>query len=172
MLALKCLWCSSDLLQGWWLAYKAWVMNSSRFIFTFIQDNLLTLTVPTPSVQLDVALKKKKHSFGEKEKSLSINVCSATHQLHAWPWAGCWTYLSRVFWLRQLSVWLQSRRPGFDPWVGKIPWRGKWQPIPVFLPGKSHGQWSMVGYCPWGRKESDMTERLHFASLPLNCCSS
>ena len=38
------------------------------------------------------------------------------------------------------------------------PWRRKWQPTPVFLPGKSHGPWSLVGYHPWGRKESDMTE--------------
>ena len=52
--------------------------------------------------------------------------------------------------------------PGFDPWVGKIPWRRKWQPTPVFLPGKSHGRRSLVGYSPWGRKESDTTERLHF----------
>ena len=60
------------------------------------------------------------------------------------------------------KVCLQCGRPGFDPWVGKIPWRRKWQPTPVFLPGKSHGQRSLVGYCPWGRKESDTTERLHF----------
>ena len=47
---------------------------------------------------------------------------------------------------------LQCRRPGFNPWVGKIPWRRKWQPIPVFLPWESHGQRSMMGYCPWGHK--------------------
>ena len=41
-------------------------------------------------------------------------------------------------------------------------WRRKWQPTPVFLPGKSHGLWSLVGYCPCGRKESDTTEWLHF----------
>ena len=40
----------------------------------------------------------------------------------------------------------------FDPWVGKIPWRRKWTPTPVFLPGKSHGQRSLVGYSPWGHK--------------------
>ena len=40
--------------------------------------------------------------------------------------------------------------------------RRQWQPTPVFLPGKSHGRRSLVGYSPWGRKESDMTERLHF----------
>ena len=41
-------------------------------------------------------------------------------------------------------------------------WRRKWQPSPVFLPGKSHGQRNLVGYSPWGRRESDTTERLHF----------
>ena len=44
----------------------------------------------------------------------------------------------------------QSRRLGFDLWVRKIPWRRKWQPTLVFLPGKSHGQRSLVGYSPWG----------------------
>ena len=43
--------------------------------------------------------------------------------------------------------------------------RRKWQPTPVLFPGKSHGQRSVVGYSPWGRKESDTTERLHFTSL-------
>ena len=46
----------------------------------------------------------------------------------------------------------------FNPWVRKIPWRRKWQPTPVFLPRKSHGQRSLVGYSPWCRKEWDMTE--------------
>ena len=46
----------------------------------------------------------------------------------------------------------RRRRCGFDPWVGKIPWRRKWQPIPVFLPGKSHEQRSLAGYSPWVRK--------------------
>ena len=48
---------------------------------------------------------------------------------------------------------------GFDPWVGKIPWRRKWQRAPVLLPGKSHGQRSLVGYSPKGHKEWDMTEQ-------------
>ena len=55
---------------------------------------------------------------------------------------------------------MQYRKWGFNPWVGKIPWRREWPPTPVFLPGKSHGQRSLAGYSPWGRKESDMTERL------------
>ena len=50
------------------------------------------------------------------------------------------------------------KRHGFDPWVKKIPWRRKWQPMPVFLPGESQGQRSLVGYSPWGCKELDTTE--------------
>ena len=43
----------------------------------------------------------------------------------------------------------------FDSWVGKIPWRRKWQPTPVFLPGESHGQRSLEGYSPWGQRVGD-----------------
>ena len=53
----------------------------------------------------------------------------------------------------------RCKRRRFDPWVQKIPWSRKWQPAPVFLPGESHGQRSLVGYSPWGRKEPDTTER-------------
>ena len=56
----------------------------------------------------------------------------------------------------------ECRRPGFIPWVRKIPWRRKWQPTPVFIPGESHEQRSLVGYTPWGLKELDMTEWLLF----------
>ena len=55
----------------------------------------------------------------------------------------------------------RPKRRGFDPWVGKIPWRRKWQPTLVFFPGESHGQRSLVGYSPWGCKESDTTEPFH-----------
>ena len=57
----------------------------------------------------------------------------------------------RVQWLKR-KIPLVSRRYGFDPWVRKIPWRRKWEPIPVFLPGKSHGQRSLVGHSPWSCK--------------------
>ena len=52
------------------------------------------------------------------------------------------------------------KRRRFDPWVRKIPWRRKWQPTIVFLPGEYHGQRSLAGYSPWDHKESDMTELL------------
>ena len=47
------------------------------------------------------------------------------------------------------------KKLGFDPWVGKIPWRRKWQPTPVFLPERFHGQKTLAGPSPWGHKESD-----------------
>ena len=52
----------------------------------------------------------------------------------------------------------RCKRCGFDPWVGKTPWRSKWQPTPVFLPGKSNGQRNLEGYSLWDHKELDMTE--------------
>ena len=55
-------------------------------------------------------------------------------------------------------IQLQYRRPGFNPWVGKIPWRRKWQPTPVCLPGEFLEQRKLVGYSPWGHNESDRTE--------------
>ena len=61
-------------------------------------------------------------------------------------------HIELPLWLRQLRVCLQHGKPGFDPWVGKIPWRRKWQPTPVLLPGKSHGWRNLAGYSPWGHR--------------------
>ena len=60
------------------------------------------------------------------------------------------------------SICLECRSLGFNPWVRKIPWRRKWQPTPVLLPGKFHGWRSPMGCSPWGHKESDTNEQLHF----------
>ena len=62
----------------------------------------------------------------------------------------------------------RCKRHWFDHWVGKIPWRRKWQPTPVFSPGESHGQRSLAGYSPRGRGESDTTEPA-FTSSALTC---
>ena len=55
---------------------------------------------------------------------------------------------------------LQRRRPKFNPWVRKIPWRKAWRSTPVVLPGEFHGQRSLMGYSPWGCKDLDITEWL------------
>ena len=69
-------------------------------------------------------------------------------------------YTWAPWWLRQWRVCLWRRRLGLNHRGGKIPWRRTWQPTPVSLPGKSHGQWSLVGYRPRGHKESDRSEQL------------
>ena len=71
-----------------------------------------------------------------------------------------------------LPTWLSARestwqcrrhtRSGFDPWVGKIPWRRAWQPTPVFLPGESHGQRSLAGYSWWGHRELDTIKHAQY----------
>ena len=67
------------------------------------------------------------------------------------------------------SAWQcrRGRRHGFDPWVGKIPWRRKWQPTPVFLVGESQGQRSLVGYSAWSHKELDRAEHGHTTSFSI-----
>ena len=59
------------------------------------------------------------------------------------------------------AVQKNCRKHSFDPWVGQIPWRRKWQPTPVFLPVKFHEQRSLVGYSSWDRKELDTTKQLN-----------
>jgi len=58
-----------------------------------------------------------------------------------------------------LGISVRCRRPRFDPFIGKIPGRREWLPTPAFLPEESHGQRSLMGYSPWGCKESDSTEQ-------------
>ena len=74
--------------------------------------------------------------------------------------------------LKGLPRWLSGkesacwcRRCSFNPSLGKIPWRRKWQHTPVFLPGKSHIQKRLAGYSLWGHKELDMTEWLSAHTL-------
>ena len=74
------------------------------------------------------------------------------HRTLHFPWIPLWLSWKRIY--------LQCGRPGFDLWVGKIPWMKAWQSAPVFLPREYHGQKSLVGYSPWGRKESNMIEQL------------
>ena len=81
-----------------------------------------------------------------------------------------WIFIGTCYVLKasQVAVVIKNRSAnkgdnkirGFDPWIGKTPWRRKWQPTPVFLPGKSYGQKSSAGYSPWRHKNLDMTEHM------------
>ena len=89
-----------------------------------------------------------KQAYKQEKKKLDLYLTSC-----GLPW-----------WLSSKEPNCQFRRSRFNPWVEKIPLRRKSQPTPVFLLGKSHGQRSLVGYSPWGDKESDMMKRI---TLPL-----
>ena len=86
-------------------------------------------------------------SWGHKESDTTEWLNWTELNLYPWlPW-----------WLNGKESACQCRRHGFHPWVGKIPWRRKWQPTTIFLSGKSHGQRSLAGYSSWSRRESDTT---------------
>ena len=87
----------------------------------------------------------------------------------------CFPVMCLLIFKLGLPMWLSGKesacpcrrckRCWFHPWVGKNPWSRKWQPSPVFLPGKFHRQRSLVGYSPWGSKELDTLEKLSTKAL-------
>ena len=79
----------------------------------------------------------------------------------------CWFFLDDSGVKKSTCHFRRYRRCGFNPWVGKIPWRRKWQPTPVFLPGESHGQRSLAGYSPRGCEGSDTTK--HSMQTHMKC---
>ena len=74
------------------------------------------------------------------------------------------------WWLSGKEPPCQCRRCGFNPWVRKVPWRRKWQPPPIFLPGKSHGQRSLVRYSSRGHKRVgyDVEAKQQYISIVLD----
>ena len=81
-------------------------------------------------------------------------------------WLSNWTKLN---WSSLVAQTVKNPPAMWETWLGKIPWRSKWLPTPVFWPGEFHGQRSPASYSPWGRKELHMTEHLsfHFTSYTL-----
>ena len=93
----------------------------------------------TNSYKRSLTWKGNRHSYLRRKERLKWDVLKEVHRL--------------PLWLSWQSIHLQCRKPGFDPWVGKIPSRGEWLPTPVFWTGE------FLDY-PWGQKESDTTEWL------------
>ena len=80
------------------------------------------------------------------------------------------------WWPSSRRIYLPMQECGFDPWVGKIPWRRKWQPTPVFLPGESHGQRSLAGCSPWGckrvRHNLATKQQMPACGMPVGLCAN
>ena len=98
-----------------------------------------------PGVLQSMGLQRVRHDW-----TTELNWTKDYFGLPRWPSGKEFTYHCRGL-----------KRCVFSPWFGKIPWNRKWQPTPVFLHEKFHGQRSMVGYSPWGCKDSNMTEWLN-----------
>ena len=98
------------------------------------------------------------------ERTAAVTGHTGKGWLWGWPSAGIWDLGSigtcLEFWYTPDGLagrlWcIRHKRLRFDPWVRKIPWRRKWQPTPVFLPGEPHRQRSLADCGPWGHKETD-----------------
>ena len=132
---------------------KASILRRSAFF-------MVQLLHPYVTTGKTIALTRR--TFVSKVMSLLFNMLSRWAAVYGV--AQSWTRLKRLSSISSSQVAQRLKclplmwRPGFNPWVGKIPWRRKWQPTPVFLPGESHGWRSLVGYSPWGPKESDTNE--------------
>ena len=102
-----------------------------------ISENSWGVRVELPLGINFIDLMSKKNCSNEKPLNFAVSFVTA-------PWYGL------PWWIRWWSACLQCGKPRFDLWIGKIPWRSKWQPTPILLPGKYHGWRSLVGYSPWG----------------------
>ena len=107
---------------------------------------------------LDVELSLQRQGAPE-------SVCGTPWNLSPWFSIFCWSFLFAPHHFPGGSSGKEPtcpcRRPKrhrFYPWMGKTPWRRKWQPTPVFLPGEPHGQRSLADCSPWSCKESDTTK--------------
>ena len=116
----------------------------------------LFLLLPYPLCKLSVTFPGKGNG-----NPLQYSVTEQLTHTHTW----CYSFPRGARGRESACQGRRHRRHGFDPWVRRIPWRRKWHLIPVFLPGKSHGQRSLAGYSQWGHKESDTTEPLNTLTL-------
>ena len=117
-----------------WLA-----LSRPHIIFQLVANNREVL--PDPLSQKITGLVRRFLRRNMSSSKILCYIIISTEFQCRLPW-----------WLRWYSVCLQCGRLEFNPWVGKIPWRRKWQSTPLLLPGKSHGWRSLEGYSLWGCK--------------------
>ena len=135
-------------------------MTPCNFWGQVIKDILASFLFSVGSLTLGEA---SHHVVKASRQTKGWSIWCRTEVSYQQPW---WASLV-VQTVKNLPVMQETR---VHPWIGKIPWRRKWHPTPVFLPGEFHGQRSLWGCNPEGHKESDTTEQLihnqQQASLP------
>ena len=112
------------------------ITRSNRFKYHHLEPHTHILILML-CYTLKSTLSSLPRDKGKSKKQLFILFLSISKKLAQWQ-----------------RIHLQWKRCGFNSWVRKIPWRREWQPILVFLPGKSHGQRNLVGHSPWGHKKA------------------
>ena len=132
----------SRMMEKWWCLHPLWRGRVwTGYSFTEGASGGGQAASWTPGRQVSIAVR----DWGEKSKCHKFSDQPRSSQ--GFPGGS------------DCKVCLRCGRPRLDPW------RRKWQPTPVLLPGKSHGWRILAVYSPWGCKELDMTEWLHFISL-------
>ena len=184
---LLCFWprAGSKTSQDKWLEHDTVISKSGEkckpllLLYEALQD--ARFPHPTPSQKWGKWIKDHRGSQWSKTCSPSLSscrffllpplyppVCAAMLSLQPWsPPLGVLLFGLMLPWTSLMAQRVKRLSARQEPRVRYLgqedpPWRRKWQPIPVLLPGKSHGWVSLLGYSPWGREESDTTERLHF----------
>ena len=147
---------AEPLLESWgWSSVRGWIfVGHLELCWRWVCGHLLGRGAVGLCLQGWVSLQGGQTSLGERV------LCSCPE---AWPPPLSISLVAQV--VKNLPA---MQEIGFDPWLGKIPWRREWLPAPVFLPGKSQGQRGLVGYSPWGLKESDMTKQQSRCAQPLS----
>ena len=131
-----------------------WVYHGDRFVYTVMFHCVLgVLTIKSKMSHVETIFQDKQNF-----RKIKINKIKWVSFFRAFKVISYTIYniYGLPCWLTGKETTCQCRRLGFDPYVGKIPWRRKWQSTLIFLPGKSHGQRSLEGYSHVVQ-ESDMT---------------
>ena len=148
------------------LAWKIpWTLGSKRvgqdwatFTFTNINDRIFLIAQLVKNLPAEKETATYSSILAWKSPWTEEPGGLQSMGLHDWECVheggGRWVGGNKLVELKKKKkrICLQFRRCGFDSWVGKILWRRKWQPTPVFLSGESHEQRSLAGYWPWDRK--------------------
>ena len=154
-------WTTSKVPQG---LFITWLSATKCSLPAPSWSVALFLWRPSASPAILPSLQDPSGAFGSHEVFLDYLSPLVLQLSHLWSGEN-WTHFTRLWNVHELLVVKNSpanagdKRPRFDPWVRKILCRRKWQPTPVFLPGKSHGQRRLVGYSPRCRKALNTTER-------------
>ena len=145
-----------------WVFHICWHIGCSTFPASSFRIWNSSTGIPSPPLALFVVMLPKAHLTSHSRMSGSRWVITPSWLSGSWRSFLCSSSVcSCEFFLFRLSTGGASgkepacqcgrqKRHRFDPWFGKIPWRRKWSPTPVFLPGESHDKRNLVGYRPWG----------------------